>query len=42
MIGLESSGMPYTGRSAVKQHADRSSKRHSKRGGYKEECEENV
>jgi len=42
MIELESSGMFYTGRSIVKQHVDRSSKRHSKRERYREECEENV
>ena len=42
IVGLESSSMPYTGRRTAKQHVDRSSKRHSKRGGYRERCEEDV
>jgi len=33
MIGLESSGIYYTRRSTAKQYMDRSSKRHSKKGG---------
>jgi len=42
MVGLKSSSMPCIGRSAIKQCMDRSSKRHSKRGEYKERYEENV
>jgi len=42
MVGLESSGMPCTERSTVKQCMDRSSKRHSKRGEYREGHEEDI
>jgi len=42
MVGLESSGIPCIGRSAAKQHIDRSSKRHNKREGYRKGHEENI
>ena len=42
IVGLESSSMPCTGRSTAKQYVNRSFKRHSKRGGYRERYEEDV
>ena len=42
MVELESSSVPYTGRSVAKRHVDRSSKRHNKRGGYRERCKKDI
>jgi len=42
VVGLESSSIPYTRRSIAKQHVNKSSERHSKRGGYRKRCEKDV
>jgi len=42
MVKLEGSSMPYTERNIVKQYIDRSSKKCSKRRGYREEYKENT
>jgi len=42
MVGLESSSMPYTGRSIARWHIDKSSKRYNKRERYRKRYEENI
>jgi len=41
-VGLESSGIPWKGRSAAKWHKERSSEKHRKRGEQTKGCQENV
>ena len=42
MVGLESSGTPWKGRSVAKWHEERSSEKHRERGGQTKGCQENV
>jgi len=42
MVGLESSGTSWKGRSTAKQHEERSSEKHRERGGQTKRCQKNV
>ena len=42
MVELESSSIPYIGRSIARWYTDRSSKRYNKRGRYKKRYEEDI
>jgi len=42
MVGLESGGMPYTGRGTARWHVNRSSEKLSKREEQAKKCQEDV